>query len=78
MKFGEIIAELIFLISPILFFEYLRNKYMMKHFKLLITLVNNKDEYENYSKKYMLKAHIFRIIWIIWTLTWGYLIFLTN
>lgn len=77
MSIGEVFASLIFISSPIFLFEYLRDKYMTKHFKKLIPLVNKREEYESYSSRYVRKANLFRLPGIIWAIGWSYALFFT-
>ena len=77
MSIGEVLALLVFISSPIFLFEYLRDKYMTKHFKKLITLVNQREEYDSYSRRYTRIANLFRIPWIIWFIGWSYALFFT-
>ena len=77
MSIGDVFAYLIIVSSPFLLFEYLRDKYMTKHFKKLIRLVNQRDEYDSYSRRYTRIANLFRIPWIVWFLGWSYALFFT-
>lgn len=77
MSIGDVFAYAIIVSSPILLFEYLRDKYMTKHFNRLILLVNQRDKYDSYSRRYMQIANLFRIPWIIWFIGWSYAVFFT-
>ncbi len=77
MSIGEVFASLIFISSPIFLFEYLRDKYMTKHYKKLIPLVHKRKEYDFYSRRYVRIANLFRLPGIIWAIGWSYALFFT-
>jgi hypothetical protein len=72
MNFGEIFVYLMWFAWPIIIFESLRDRYLLKRHKQLMKKVNllSRENYENEGKRLTRRGNIFRLAWIFWAIFW--------